>query len=288
MKKAILQLFDNVAYFTTGAVGIVLGLTPLVVLAVAIALLIERNNWKISSPLDSEHAQDLASGMLSLLVAFLVSKNIDSSMSVNEGVDSVRTTAVELASLAHSVRTDACSHEIEEIIDASKIFLNCVLTEKTDEGLTVDDGLRKALRAVHAMKLNKQVEPAIVPVFVRAVSACYAAHSALWSRRELSGTPSSIKLTVYVTAVLNAAFVISDLDVSEATRVAASIFVIVASIGAYSISSVIRDPLYWRITRGTTKKMIAESTQVVESLHATRCFPALEFSLRKSASLLNR
>ena len=278
MRRAVQRFFDNLAYFATGAVGIVLGLTPLVILAVAIALLIHRNQWKITSPLETEHSQDLASGMLSLLVAFLVSKNIDASMAVHSSVDAVRTTALELASLAHSVRTEACSDEISDIIDACKIFLSCVMTETTTEGFTVDDGLRKALRAVNDMKLKKQIEAEVAPVFVRAISACYAAHSALWGNRQLSGTPPAIKLTVYVTATLNSSFVISELDVNEATRVAASIFVIIASIGAYSISSIIRDPLYYSITSNTTRKMLQRSQTAIDSLQTTRCLSKLDFT----------
>ena len=110
---------ENVYYFFTGSVGLVLGLAPLVIIAVAIALLIERTDLVLKSPLESSQSQDLANSMLSLLVAFLVSKNIDANLKVHDAVDAVRTSSVELASLAYSVRSDACNSEIDEIIEAT-------------------------------------------------------------------------------------------------------------------------------------------------------------------------
>ena len=260
---------ENVYYFFTGSVGLVLGLAPLVIIAVIIALLIERTNLVLMSPLESSQSQDLANSMLSLLVAFLVSKNIDANLMVHDAVDAVRTSSVELASLAYSVRSDACNREIDEIIEASLEFLDNV--KPPPNAPTADEALQKCLRAIHKLKVNKTLEAEIVPVFTRAASTCYNSLSLLWSKRNLSGTPPSIKVAVYVTAVLNAAFVVSDLDVSEQIRISASIFVIIASIGAYAISGIVRDPLAYWLTSHESMNMVEEGRKVVTSLHANRC-----------------
>lgn len=258
-------LLRNVVYFASGSIGISLGLIPLVLIAVAIALLVSRTDFELSLPLEDDSANDLANGMLSLLVAFLVSKNIDVSMSILGAVDSVRTTAVELASLAHTLVGSECRDEISEINDAALMFLDTVLTEKTATG-SVDDALKLTLRAVYRLKTSKAIEPAVVPVFVKAANACYLAHSNLWTLRELSGTPPSIKLTVYVIALFNVVFTISGMEASERTRVGAACFVAIASIGAYSISSIVRDPLYYKLTSGKARRMVAESRDTVVSI----------------------
>jgi hypothetical protein len=266
-------LVRTVKYWASGSLGIAIGLTPLIVIAVVVAVLVSHTDLRISLPLDNDSAQELASGTLSLLVAFLVSKNIDISLSINAAVDAVRTTAVELASLAHSLAGDnpACDLNVGQITEAAHKFLECVLEETAADGTTVDDALLATLRAVHRLKTSRSVEPAVVPVFVRAASACYDAHSTLWTLRELSGTPPSIKVTVYAITLFNIIFTLSDMDATERTRIGAACFVAIASIGAYAISIIVRDPLDWEITSGTARRMIADSMRVVDALRSGQC-----------------
>ena len=259
-------------YIVVGVLAIFVGLAPWICLSSFIALLVSRNNLNVTLPTENSDAMQQMTSIMGLLLAFLVTGNISISGQIGAAVDNLTGAATELAALTYTLLTDAsCQAESDAIATFAMDMLDLAKMEVTKSGETAGTAGRRAFMAIHDLKMKKKIEPPLVGIFVKGVTGVNAAHGSLWTLRN-SGAHPSIRITLFVIATVNIVINISSLAIEdERSLVATSIFIACSSVGIFTTSLFIRDPLDYAVLSSGLRKKLEDAKAEVEALRSGTC-----------------
>ena len=239
-------------YLGVGLAGIFVGLVPWIVFSSLIALIVSRTDLNMSIPFVGNLAMDQMVSIMGLLLAFLVTANISISGQISAGVDTITGAATELAALTYTLLGDdaSCHEEANDLSNFALDMLELTRKSTTTTGETANSSTMRAFRAVHTLKSKKIVEAPLVGVLVKGITGVTAAHGSLWTLRN-SGAHPAIRITLFMIAAINIMVNISSLAIEdERALVGTSIFIACSSVGIFTISLFIRDPLDYSILAG--------------------------------------
>jgi hypothetical protein len=186
------------------------------------------------------------SGVVSLLVGFLVSNNINTALVITSTVAEIQGLCMELVSLSHALLSDkdGCREEARSLEKMSIYVLRAVIENIRDSNkLSVDASIFQGFRSVKKAKEAGVIEATLIGVFSRTISAIATKYERLYHMRNIA-TPPAIRAIVYVLGVVSVVQYVMNMNGEEdATRVAVGTFVALATIGVMETSSATRDPL---------------------------------------------
>jgi hypothetical protein len=257
-----------VNYLLQGWLGIIVGLLPWVVYASIVGLLVGKAKLNVSIPFDSSGAMDQMVSIMGLLLAFLVTGNISISGQITGGVENIAGACMDLAGLTYTLLAEnvACGREALVLNNYCIEMLKFIKKDELKDGYDANAATLRALRAVHELKVNGFIEPPLVGIFVKGITTITGAHGTLWTLRN-SGAHPAIRITLFVIAAMNIIVNVSALAIeNDATLVGAAIFISCSSVGIYTISLFIRDPLDYSVLSGGSTATILATIADVEAL----------------------
>lgn len=259
-------------YLFVGLLALFVGLSPWIFYSSMAALLVSRTGLNVTLPTENTEAMQQMTSIMGLLLAFLVTGNISISGQISAAVDNITGAATELAALTYTLLTDAsCQNESDDIASFASDMLELAKMEKTKSGVTAGTASSRAFTAIHSLKTRGKIEAPLVGVFVKATTGVNAAHGSLWTLRN-SGAHPSIRITLFVIASLNIVINISALSIEdERSLVATSIFIACSSIGIFTTSLFIRDPLDYAVLSHQLRKKLDDAKAEVEAMRSGTC-----------------
>lgn len=216
------------------------------------------------------------SGAVSLLVGFLVSNNINTSLMITSTVAEIQGLCMELASLSHAFLSEKeeCSLIAQKLELTACEVLELILTNGEGPHVTsVDTKIFEGFKSVKTAKERNLIEAELCGIFSRTLSGITTKYDSLLYLRNI-GTPPALRSIVYILGMFNVVQYVTRMsDKDDATRIAIGTFVASATVGVLATSDQ-RDPLdSYVLKRQRVSKSVRSTISQIEKLTDCRTVP---------------
>lgn len=230
-------------YARAALVGVLVGLTPWVVVGVVIAVIYHFAGLPTVFDVDALLLSSVSSG-IAIVVGFVVTSNITLAGDVIAKVDDIRGQATEIAMVvaAFVARQDGtCTIEEGRIMGFVKATLMASIGEEKDANVAVK--MRTALRDVVSLSKSGKIENRVSVYLCRSTAQLSTLHGQLRTLQDRR-VPSCVEVSVLLLAVLNVMLSLETVKPeSFGSALLLSLVMTVSSAGLVGLSGTVRDPL---------------------------------------------